>query len=120
MRMCYYRFVDFCHNFLEAHLGYFLTPLRVNGSAIEAMFSQLKEGSGGTLTAASYSSARAKLLTKRAVHGSHVKDNYRNVPLYIQEAELPSKKAKKNVLNNCHCGFIGDYEQEKYIINNNN
>ena len=94
MRLSYYGFIGFSKQFIAEHPGYYVTPLRVNGSAIETLFSQLKQGSGGTLTASSYSSARSKLLTKRAVHGPHVKDSYRDAPLYIRETELPVKKLK--------------------------
>ena len=59
--------------------------------------SQLKHGSRGTLTAVSYSSARAQLLTRRAVHGPHVRDEYRDAPVYVKESELPShKRPRKN------------------------
>ena len=72
-----------------------MTPLRINGSAIETLFSQIKHGSGGTLMASSYSSVCAKLITKRTIHGTHVGDPYRDAPLYIRETDLPTKKPKK-------------------------
>ena len=56
----------------------FVSPLRANGSVIETGFSQLKHGSRGTLTAVSYGPARAQLLTRRAVHGPHVRDEYQD------------------------------------------
>ena len=80
---------------MASHPGYFVTPLHINGSAIETLFSQLNEGSDCTLTAVLYSSSRAKLLTKRTVHGPHVQDSYRDGPLYITETELPAKRTKK-------------------------
>ena len=49
-------------------------------------------GSRGTLTAVSYGPARAQLVTKQAVHGPHVRDDYHDVPLYIQESEMPRVK----------------------------
>ena len=74
------------------HPGYYVAPLRANGSAIETIFSQLKHGSRGTLTAVSYGPARAQLLTRKNVHGPHVRDEYRDAPLYIQATELPAHK----------------------------
>ena len=95
MRICYYGFTCFCNSFLKSHPGYFVTPLCINGSAIETLFSQFKHGSGGTLMASSYSSVRAKLITKRTIHGTHVRDPYRDAPLYIRETDLPTNKPKK-------------------------
>ena len=93
--MCWYGFKEYCEEFFERHPNYFVVPLRANGSAIETVFSQLKHGSGGSLTAVSYGQARAQLLTKRYIHGPHVRDEYRDAKLYIQESKLPSKKRPK-------------------------
>ena len=76
------------NEFFQLHPNYYVLPLRANGSSIETVFSQLKHGSRGTLTAVSYGAARAQLLTKRAVHGPHIREEYRSAPLYIQ---VPSK-----------------------------
>ncbi len=84
--------MGYCEEFFKKHPSHHIVPLRANGSAIETIFSQLKHGAGGSLTAVSYGPARAQLLTKRAVHGPHVKDPYRDAPLYIKESELPVKK----------------------------
>ena len=73
MRVCWYGFRDFCHDFFCDHPGYCVTPLRLNGSSIETIFSQLKHASRGSLTAVTYESARAQLLTRRSLHGqSHI------------------------------------------------
>ena len=99
MRICWYGFLGYCKEFFQLHPNYYVLPLRANGSSIETVFSQLKHGSRGTLTAVSYGPARAQLLTKRAVHGPHIRDEYRSAPLYIQEADLPRVKRprKKSV-----------------------
>ena len=99
MRISWYGFHGFCQEFFELHPDHYILPLRANGSAIETVFSQLKHSSRGTLTAVSYGPAKAQLVTKRAVHGPHVRDDYRNAPLYIQESELPRLKRprKKSV-----------------------
>ena len=92
MRICWYRFKSYCEEFFKVHPHAFVAPLRLNGSAIETVFSQLKHATGGNLTAVSYAPARVQLITKRSIHGVRVKDDYRNAPLYIREQELPSRK----------------------------
>ena len=89
MRISWYGFGGFCQEFLELHLDHYIVPLRANGSAIKTVFSQQKHSSCGTLKAISYG---ALLVTKQAVHGPHVRDDYRNVPFYIQESELSRLK----------------------------
>ena len=91
----WYGFIEYCKEFLTLHPGYYIAPLRANGSAIETIFSQLKHSSRGTLTAVSYGPARAQILTKRNVHGQHVREEYRDAPLYIKTSELPSRKRSK-------------------------
>lgn len=95
MRVTWYAFVGYSQEFFKLHPGYYTSPLRANGSAIETIFSQLKHSSRGTLTAVSYSSARAQLLTKRSVRGPHVHDKYRDAPMYVKESELSSRKCIK-------------------------
>lgn len=92
MRICWYGFRDYCRESLREHPESFIAPLRANGSAIETIFSQLKHASRGSLTAVTYQSARAQLLTKRSVHGTHVRDEYRDAPVFVKESELPVKK----------------------------
>ena len=92
MRLAWYGFSGYCHEFLQQHPGCFIAPLRANGSAVETVFSQLKHGSRGSLTAVTYGSARSQLLTKHSIHGPHIRDEYRDAPLYVQNTELPTKK----------------------------
>ena len=92
VRVCWYGFKAFCHEFYEQHPDHLVVPLRANGSAIETIFGQLKHSSGGTLTAVSYGPARSQLLTKCSVLGPHIRDEYRDAPLYIRESELPASK----------------------------
>ena len=89
MRLTWYGFLEYSKEFLSLHPGYYVAPLRANGSAVETIFSQLKHGSRSGLTAVSYGPARAQLLTKRHVHGPHIQDQYRDAPLYIHTNELP-------------------------------
>ena len=95
MRVCYYGFRAFCEEQISKHPGYYVSPLRANGSAVETLFSQLRHASGGNLTSVSYAPARAQLLTKRSVHGPRITEGYRDAPLYIKQSELPMKKRLK-------------------------
>ena len=92
MGLCWYGFKGYCQEFFEQHPLHYVVPLRANVSAIETIFGQLKHGSRGTLTAASYGPARSQLLMKHSIHGPHIRDEYRDAPLYIHESELPSSK----------------------------
>ena len=98
MRICWLGLRSYCEEFFALHPdGYYVILLRANGSAIETIFSQLKHASGGSLSAVNYETARAQLLTRRSVHGTHVKEEYRNAPIYVKESELPIRKKPKKM-----------------------
>lgn len=63
----YFGFTGLCQDFLNTHPGYFISPIRINGSAIESIFSCLKYISGGHLSATNYSSSLTSLVTQRQV-----------------------------------------------------
>ena len=50
-------FVSFCECFFFSNVApngnYFISPLRINGSALDSIFSLLKHSSGGNLSALS-------------------------------------------------------------------
>ena len=60
----------FCKYFLQKYPGYFVSPLRLSGSAVESLFSQFKYNTGGKLDAANCITARACTLIKQ-VRASH-------------------------------------------------
>ena len=62
-----YGFAQFCHWFVATYPDYFISPLRINGSAIESIFSVLKFTAGGNLSASNYSSFRGRVITGREV-----------------------------------------------------
>ena len=62
-----YGFVQFCRWFNTAYPDYFVSPLRINGSAIESIFSVLKFTAGGNLSASNYGSFRGRVITGREV-----------------------------------------------------
>ena len=77
-------------HFLESYPGYFLSPLRISGSAVDTLFGQYKFMSGSKLDAANYPTCRSKYLAKQAVH--HSGKFYRDQDLSIPIAPLEKKK----------------------------
>ena len=47
LRVMYNGFVGLCTDFISENPGYFIIPVRMNGSAVESYFSQLKFSAGG-------------------------------------------------------------------------
>ena len=109
-------FLSFCDWFFDnvAPNGkYFISPLRINGSAIESIYSILKFSSGGNLSALSYGPSLGKLINRKdMIQNKNSEKGYRDVVLNI------SGTAAANVicstsnlvipcqrLSNCHCIF---------------
>ena len=92
LRIDVYGFRAFCQYFFEQHPGYFVSPLRITGSAVESLFSQFKHNSGGKLDACNYATARCAHLVKQSAATHHSGSGYRDQTLsYI---EIPLKKKK--------------------------
>ena len=68
-RITWYGFKEFCEHFIQQYPGYAVYPLRLNGSAVETIFSQLKFITCGHLSAVNFATARANLITRYSVHG---------------------------------------------------
>ena len=63
---------------------YFISPLRINGSAIESIYSVLKFASGGNLSALSYGPALGKLINRKdMIQNKYSEKGYRDVVLNI-------------------------------------
>ena len=95
MRLTFYGFKGFVDSFFHRHPGeeYYIVPVRLNGSAVETLFSQLKYSTGGHLSSTNYASARSSLLVKRQVRGHNVKDKeYRNITLNLSSQPLKKQK----------------------------
>ena len=61
---------------------YFISPLRINGSALESIFSVLKHTSGGNLSAISYSPAVGRLISRKGLtQNKHSEKGYRDINL---------------------------------------
>ena len=89
-----YGFKALVEDFTSDHPGYYINPRRLNGSAVETLFGQLKHTTGGHLSAANYATAKATLLTKSQ---AKEKDGYRSTELYLRQSELMRKsKSSKN------------------------
>ena len=87
-----YGFRGLVEDFLSSHSGHHINPRRVNGSGVETLFGQLKHTTGGNLSAHNYETAKATLLTRRIVHGRKTKDDYRDTPLNVRQAQLRRNK----------------------------
>ena len=66
-----YGFRAFCKYFLETYPGYFVSPLRISGSAVESLFSQFKHNAGGKLDACNYVTARSAHLVQQCAASHH-------------------------------------------------
>ncbi len=95
LRIMYYGFIGFCEDFLRKHPGYTIYPIRMNGSAVETVFSQLKYASGGNLMSTNYASVRSSMLIRGSISGKHKRDDYRDVPLFIRQHPLQKQSNKK-------------------------
>ena len=86
MRIMVYGFAGLCDDFFTKYNdNFFIMPKRLNGSAIETLFSQFKYLTGGKLSSTNYATARAAYLMKVDIHGSHFGEkDYRNVDLYLR------------------------------------
>lgn len=74
-----YGFLDFSEWFLTAYPDYFISPLLINGSAIESIFSVLKFTAGGSLSASNYGSFHVRVINGREViTNSNLEHGYRD------------------------------------------
>lgn len=84
MRIMWYGLVN---DFTTSNPGYYINPRRVNGSATETIFGQLKQTTSSNLTAANYETAKATLLTKQQ-SSSKDGEQYRSAKLYLRQSNL--------------------------------
>ena len=90
----YYGFRGLCEEFIQKHLGYTIYPVRINGSAVETFFSQVKHATSGHLSATNYATARSAVITRGSVHGKlrRHRGDYRNVSTVHQRTSAEEKK----------------------------
>ena len=102
-------FLGFCEWFFANFKApYFVSPLRINGSSIESLYSLLKFGAGGHLSALNYGSGLARV--KARVEVSRVTDSgkrYRDqvVVTLPESTELPGPTTypTMDVPKECNC-----------------
>ena len=97
LRIDVYGFKAFCEWFLTAYPTYFVSPLRISGSAVESLFSQYKHIAGGKLDSVNYTTARGAHLMKQIVSEHHSGADYRDQTISVPELGL-----KKKVYNNAN------------------
>ena len=81
LRIDVYGFKAFCKYFLEKYPGYFVSPLRISGSAVESLFSQYKHNTGGKLNSCNYTTARCAHLVQQCASNHHSGIGYRDQKL---------------------------------------
>ncbi|XP_068716510.1 uncharacterized protein [Montipora foliosa] len=67
LRLMVYGFLQFCRWFNAVYPDYFVSPLPINGSSIESIFSALKFAAGGNVSASNYGSFRGRVIGGREV-----------------------------------------------------
>ena len=102
LRIDVYGFKLFCKHFLAKYPGYFISPLRISGSAVETLFSQFKYSAGGKLDSANYPTARAACLIKQTVASHHSGKDYRNNELQTTILPLQQKKISEKMTVNSY------------------
>jgi len=85
---CIYGFKVFCKHFFEQHPEYFISPLRISGSAIENLFSQFKHNAGRKLDAYNYATARYAHMVKQSASAHHSGSGYRDQTLSYMREEI--------------------------------
>ena len=70
LRITVYGFTELVKRFLQDNSGYYMYPLKANGSAAETLFSQFKFETNSKLSSVNYASARSRVLMKKDIHGS--------------------------------------------------
>ena len=89
-------FKAFCRWFFHTYPGYFVSPLRISGSAVESLFSQYKYTAGGKLDSANYASSRCAHLVKQSVAPHHSGKHYRDESTAFMELPLIKKEYNKS------------------------
>ena len=91
----WYGFKGLCQEFTSKHEQYYVVPVRLNGSAVESLFSRFKYDAGGNLSATNYESAISRILTADAVSISHQDEStYRKDKLSLAKTCTLKRKSK--------------------------
>ena len=74
-------FNGLCQDFLARFPGYYIVPVRINGSVVESLFGRFKFNAGGHLSAINYQGSVAKLIIADA---SKSTEHYRGDKINIR------------------------------------
>ena len=91
----FHGFVSLCSYFLSKHSlnGYYIVPVRVNGSAVESYFSRLKFSAHGQLSAINYPTAQAAVQMAKSVStGRPHEVDYCEAKIDIKTSRTKKKK----------------------------
>lgn len=110
LRIAVEGFLSFCEWFFKTvspNGKYFISPLRINGSALESVFSILKFSSGGNLSALSYGPALGKLISRKdQTHNKFSEHGYRDLVINVDGAQESNFRLSIKVLKqNSVCFF---------------
>ena len=96
MRCMVYGFLQFSQWFMAAYPDYFISPLRINGSAIESIFRVLKFTAGGNLSASNYGSFCGRVITGREVIiNSNSERGYRDDIILVSRSFTSSNEGSR-------------------------
>ena len=106
-------FCDLFFNNVAPNGKYFISPLRINGSAIKSIYSILKFSIGGNLSALSYGPCLGKLINgKDMKQNKNSEKGYRDVVLNINGTASANVACSRSDLvipcqrlSNCFCIF---------------
>ena len=105
MQLTYHGFVGLVSDFLSRHgPEHYLVPVRINGSAIESLFSRFKYNADGNLSAVNYETAMSRLLTATAVDTKNKETFYRNSDIKVHSTLCIKKK--KEILSVISSFFV--------------
>ena len=92
LRIVIFGFQGLVKSFLVQHPDNYIVPLKVNGSAVETLFSQFKFETNSKLNSVNYANARSRVLLKKDISGSaKAPHGCRDTPLYVKENILKQK-----------------------------
>lgn len=84
-------FLGFCQDFIRNNPGYYIRPVRINGSVVESLFSRFKYHASGNLSSVNYRGCVAKMVISNAVKKG---EKYRSGSI-SSHGVLTKKKAKR-------------------------
>lgn len=85
-------FLGFCQDFLTRNPGYYIQPVRINGSVVESLFSRFKYHANGNLSSVNYRGCVAKMIISDAVKGG---ETYRTSSVDLHGILTKKKRKRK-------------------------